>query len=214
MTLTPEAFVREFQRRAGLAVDGIAGPATLRALDRVLPVPVVAGDAFDAALAIILRHEGGWSNHSKDPGGMTNFGITKNTLEGWLGRAVTEKEMRALTPASVAPIYRKNYWDACRCDDLHPALALCVFDFAVNAGPARAVRYLQRIVGAPQDGMSGPVTIAAAKAFVASHGAAEAVRQYSDARRAYYRQLGTFATFGRGWLRRVDETETAALRYT
>ena len=205
-TLTDDAFVRLFQRRAGLDADGIAGPLTWAALDRVMPV-----DRFTAALAIILRHEGGFVNHPKDPGGMTNLGITKATLEGWRGRPVTEAEMRALTPADVAPIYRKNYWDKVKADELPAGLALCVFDFAVNAGPARAARYLQALVGSPQDGIIGPATVAATRAYVAAHGEKQAVETYQDARRAYYRSLSTFGTFGKGWLNRVAAIETAAL---
>lgn len=167
---------------------------------------------FKAALKVILHHEGGFVNHPRDPGGMTNLGVTRNTWEAWTKRKASEADMRALTPDKVAPLYEARYWDAVRCDDLPAGLALCVFDFAVNAGPGRAARYLQRMVGAGADGQVGPATIAAVQSFVAQHGAAEAVRQYQQARRTYYRQLPTFSTFGRGWLRRVDEVETEALR--
>lgn len=169
-------------------------------------------DTFDAALKEVLHHEGGFVNHPKDPGGMTNLGVTRRTWESWIGRPTTEAEMRALTPATVAPLYRKRYWDENRCGRMHPALALCVFDFGVNAGPARAARYLQRLVGAKQDGVIGPATLLAVTDFVEREGAAEAVRQFQKSRETYYRQLPTFATFGRGWLRRVREVETAALR--
>lgn len=204
--------LRTIQAHVGVPADGILGPATLAAIGKALGVPADSQEpfGFDHALKIILQHEGGFVNHPKDPGGMTNLGVTRNTWEAWVGRAVTEAEMRTLTPATVAPLYRKNYWDACRCDDLHPALALCVFDFAVNAGPGRAARYLQQTVGAPQDGKIGPMTIAAADQLITDNGAAFVVKRYCDNRRAYYRQLSTFATFGKGWLRRVDETEAEA----
>ena len=169
-------------------------------------------NTFDAALQVILKHEGGWSDHPRDPGGRTNLGVTQNTLESYLGRKVTEAEMRALKPADVAPIYRKRYWDAMRCDDYPEGLALCVFDFGVNAGIRRGVRYLQIIAGATQDGIAGPGTTRAARDFLTEHGEAEAIRRYSNARRGYYKQLPTFSTFGKGWMRRVDETETDALR--
>ena len=170
-------------------------------------------DHFDAALAVVLHHEGGFVNHPKDPGGMTNLGVTRWTWESWTGRAATEAEMRALTPAMVAPLYRKRYWDENRCGRMHPALALCVFDFGVNAGPARAARYLQRLVGAKQDGDVGQATLMAAADFVEREGAASAVRGYQALRETYYRQLPTFATFGRGWLRRVREVQDTALEW-
>lgn len=168
--------------------------------------------SFDSALKEILHHEGGFANHPRDPGGITMLGVTKRVWEAWTGKHATVDEMRALTPAKVAPLYRKNYWDALRCDDLHPALALCVFDFGVNAGVTRSARYLQRMIGAAVDGVPGAKTVAAAKAFVTEHGPAEAVRRFQQSRRDYYRQLSTFDTFGKGWLRRVNEVETAALR--
>jgi lysozyme family protein len=199
----------DIQRKVGVPADGKLGPVTIAAIAKALrmaePAPT---DAFDAALDIVLQHEGGFSNHSRDPGGMTNLGITRRTLESWLGRLPSEAEMRGLTREAVAPIYRKNYWDALRCDELPPALALCVFDFGVNAGPARAARLLQGVVGTAVDGKIGPATIAAAKSF----GVPTLVRAYQDGRRTYYRGLSTFNTFGKGWLRRVDAVETAALR--
>lgn len=200
------------QRWAGVNDDGIPGAATASALVDKLKLSTVSKSAFDVALTEILQHEGGFVDHPKDPGGMTNLGVTRETWESWTGKKASEAEMRALTPEKVAPVYRKNYWDALRCDDLPPALALCVFDFGVNAGPARAARYLQTLVGTAADGKMGPQTISATKAYVSAHGVAQAVKAYQQARRGYYRQLSTFSTFGRGWLRRVDEVETTALR--
>lgn len=169
---------------------------------------------FDKALTTVLHHEGGFVNHPRDPGGMTNLGVTRNTWEAWTGKAAPESEMRALTPAKVTPLYKAHYWDVNRCGEMHPAIALCVFDFGVNAGPGRAARYLQRMIGATADSKVGPGTLGALADFIAQHGAAEAVRQYQRAREGYYRQLLTFDTFGKGWLRRVRDVETEALRLT
>lgn len=168
---------------------------------------------FDKALPIVLQHEGGLVDHPKDPGGLTNLGVTRATWGDWIGRPATTADMRALTPEAVAPLYRKQYWDAVSADALPPALALCVFDFAVNAGPVRAARFVQRLVGAAQDGVIGPRTLEAVRAFAASTGEALAVRDYQQLRRGYYRSLPTFATFGKGWLRRVDAVESDALRW-
>ena len=169
-------------------------------------------DAFDKCLPELLKHEGGFANHPRDPGGVTMLGVTKRVWEEYTGKPATVADMRALTVAKVAPLYRERYWNAVKADQLPPALAMCVFDFAVNAGPGRGAKFLQRLVGAAADGQIGRRTLEAVQAYVAAHGAAEAVRGYQNARRAYYRSLGTFNTFGKGWLRRVDEVETAALR--
>jgi lysozyme family protein len=88
-----------------------------------------------------------------------------------------------------------------------------VFDFAVNAGPARAARYLQKLVGAAQDGKVGPATIASVNAYVGRVGVRKAVEAYQDDRAGYYQQLSTFGTFGKGWLRRVEDVEAEALRW-
>ena len=167
--------------------------------------------AFDTCLAVILREEGGFVNNPRDPGGMTNLGITRDTWEAWSKKAASEADMRALTPAMVAPLYRTNYWSPLFCDRLPPALALCVFDFGVNTGVKRAARYLQQLVGATPDGSIGPATSAAVDTWIDAHGVATAVHGYQDARRGFYRQLATFKTFGKGWLRRVDDVQATAL---
>jgi len=170
----------------------------------------MASGNFQLSLKEILLHEGGFVNHPKDPGGMTNLGVTKQTYEDWIGHSVTETIMRKLTPELVAPLYKKKYWDVLRCDSLPKGLDLCVFDFGVNAGTNRSGRYLQRLVAAKQDGVIGPATLKAVEAQRAEIGTPAMIDRFQDMRREYYKQLPTFATFGRGWLRRVDEVEKKA----
>ena len=97
---------------------------------------------FSEALKVILHHEGGYVNHPKDPGGMTNMGVTKRVYEEWVGYSVSENTMQNLKEEDVAPIYKKNYWDRVKGDDLPEGLDLCIFDFAVNAGPGRAAKFI------------------------------------------------------------------------
>jgi lysozyme family protein len=166
---------------------------------------------FDACLKEVLLHEGGYVNHAADPGGRTNLGVTQKTYEAWVGYPVSEKIMRSLTVDHVRALYKVKYWDKVRGDDLPLGLDLCVFDFGVNAGPARAVRYLQSMVGAKEDGVIGPRTLSLVDQMVKALGADHCVARYQDARRDYYRLLKTFPTFGRGWLRRVKEVEHTAI---
>ena len=167
---------------------------------------------FDKCLKMLLKHEGGFVNHPRDPGGMTNLGVTKAVYDKWVGKSSTEAEMRALTPDDVAPIYKKNYWDKCKCDDLPAGLDLCVFDFGVNAGTGRAAKYLQNMAGATADGAIGPNTIKKVNEYIEEHGIEYAVKKYQAKRQGYYERLKTFETFGRGWTRRVTETTESALK--
>ena len=163
---------------------------------------------FDHCLEIILHHEGGYVNHPKDPGGETNLGVTKRVYEEHGGT----KDMKDLTFEDVAPIYKKSYWDRVKGDDLHPALALCIFDFGVNAGTGRAAKFIQKIVGTAVDGGIGPNSLKKIDAYVEKHGIEDVVKTYQSDRQKYYEKLKHFKTFGRGWTRRVNETTEAALK--
>ena len=154
---------------------------------------------FTDCLELVLKHEGGFVDHKLDPGGMTNLGVTKRVWEEWTGNPANEAEMRALTPAMVAPLYKKRYWDAVRGDDLPAGVDLCVFDCAVNAGVGRASKFLQQAVGVTADGQIGPKTISAVTAKPAD----EIIEAFCALREAHYKSLSTFDTFGKGWMRRL-----------
>jgi lysozyme family protein len=162
---------------------------------------------FDKCLAMVLKHEGGFVDHPKDPGGATNMGVTLGTYEQWVGRSVTIEEMKALTVDDVAPIYRKNYWDRVRGDDQPSGVDWSVFDWAVNSGRSRSAKALQKIVMVTRDGAIGPKTLAA----VGDHKPEDLINTMHTARQRFYERLSTFDTFGRGWSRRNTETRDAAL---
>lgn len=163
---------------------------------------------FERCLQLVLAHEGGYVDHKADPGGATNLGITIGTLSGWLGRQATKAEVQALTRGTVAPIYRKNYWDVVKGDQLPSGVDYAVFDFAVNSGPSRAAIFLQEILGVAPDGKIGPITIAAAQRA----NAAQVVNRLCDDRLAFLRRLSTFPTFGKGWTSRVASVRAEALK--
>jgi lysozyme family protein len=165
---------------------------------------------FDSALKAILHHEGGFVNHPADPGGMTNLGVTKKVWEEWVGHDVDEKQMRALTPEIVGPMYKAKYWDKVKGDDLPTGVDYCVFDAAVNSGPGRAAKWLQACVGVDQDGGIGPKTLAAVAAFEPK----VLVEDYANRRLSFLMDLPHWGTFGKGWGRRVAEVQTVASSMT
>ena len=108
---------------------------------------------FDECLKLVLHHEGGYVNHPKDPGGETNMGVTKRVYEKWcMENDLEQKDMKDLEFDDVAPIYKKNYWDRVKADQLPEGLDLCVFDWAVNSGTGRAAKKLQAMIGTTVDG--------------------------------------------------------------
>jgi len=165
---------------------------------------------FESCLEKILKHEGGFVNHPEDPGGMTNMGITKKVYEKFLGKEVSEQEMRDIPKEHVAEIYRKNYWDRVKADDLPSGLDLCVFDWAVNSGTKRAVCALQESIGAEVDGVMGPMTLGKVKVY----DNLELLKVMKEKRENFYRSLThLFKTFGTGWLRRNNETYETSKDY-
>jgi lysozyme family protein len=166
----------------------------------------MTASTFERALSLVLKHEGGWSDDPHDPGGATNLGVTIGTLSLWLGRPATKAEVRALTVATVAPIYRRKFWDAIQGDALPAGLDYALFDFAVNSGPKRAVIGLQRVLGVADDGRLGPVTLAA----LSGRDVPALIEGLCDGRLTFLRALSTWPRFGRGWGRRVEEVRAAA----
>lgn len=144
---------------------------------------------------------------SGDPGGATAWGITHATLSDWLGRPATLDDMRALTAQTAAPIYRDRFWRPCGGDGLAAGLDLMVFDHAVTCGPADSVRLLQGVVGTAEDGILGPVTLAACACMDVSG----LIAELSDEQAANYGGMGDFWRFGRGWLKRLERRRDAAI---
>lgn len=162
---------------------------------------------FDKCLEMILEHEGGFVNDPMDNGGMTNLGVTQRVYNEWIGRESTEQEMRDLTPDDVAPIYRKNYADPIRFDDLPSGLDWAVLDWCVNSGRSRPSKAVQRAVAADPDGFIGGKTLQ----LVAEKDPEFIIDYIYTVRQAFYESLSDYKHFGRGWSRRNKETLEQAL---
>lgn len=167
------------------------------------------GAAFETALLHVLEMEGGFTDDPHDPGGPTNKGITLAVFAAYRGVAIDAANrsalvaaLRAIPDTTVREIYLRRYWLPARCADLPPPLALMHFDAAVNHGVGAAARMLQEALAVEIDGEIGPLTRAAAAATPSTR----ALSAYAEIRRRRYRALVHFWRFGRGWLRRVDET--------
>lgn len=117
---------------------------------------------FERALEYVLRNEGGYSDHPLDSGGPTKYGITIKTLSVWKSQQVTKTDILNLTKAEAGEIYKSQYWDKVKGDQLPLPIATAVFDAAVLFGVRVASIILQRIAQVKPDGIIGPITLGAA----------------------------------------------------
>lgn len=167
---------------------------------------------FDEVVKHILTDEGGYVDHPSDPGGATNMGITRVTLARWRGVPVTDlpkSEVKNLTVEEAIKIYRKNYADKVRFDDLPAGLDYTVLDYAVNSGPDRSIRELQDQVGVAVDGVIGPNTLEAIRKI---KDVKTVINRFNDDRMTFLQGLKTFPTFGKGWTRRVSGVRSLSLQ--
>ena len=158
---------------------------------------------YQMGLAHVLSWEGGEVNDSRDPGGHTNMGVTQKALDDARWKypdAGLPKSVSDLDHEHVQFIYRKEYWDKCRCSELPAAVAVQVFDAAVNQGPKDAITFLQKAAGAYVDGKIGPKTIAAAN----NCDPGKLAREFAAHRGHDYALLDHLDDiYGLGWMRRL-----------
>lgn len=167
----------------------------------------MARETLPAALTLMFGHEGGYVNNPADPGGPTKYGITLKTLRAARGKpGLQAGDVRALTVVEAEDIYRKSYWNQAGGDLLPAGLDYAVFDFGVNSGPATAVKKLQKLVGAGQDGAVGVQTVSAVNSYPG--GLSKLIKDYCVVRMSYLRGLKTWGKFGRGWTIRVTGKDT------
>jgi lysozyme family protein len=157
---------------------------------------------FKACLKAVLRYEGGYVNHPSDPGGATNYGVTFRVYDAWRRKhGLAPRSVKLIEMSEVEAIYKRDYWDRIKGDDLPSGVDLAVFDLAVNSGVSRAAKMLQACVGVPQDGLIGPATLAAVRSHHNCHVA------LCSRRLAFLQRLSTWPTFGRGWGSRVADVK-------
>lgn len=161
----------------------------------------------------VMKSEGGYSDDKRDSGnwlpdgraGATNLGVTQRAWERYLGRKVTQAEMRALTKPLVQPFYKTEYWNKVRGDELPAGIDYLCFDLAVNAGPGRAIMTLQTALGVNSDGGLGPVTMGAVK----SADPADLIDSFTAVKIRFYKALNQ-PVYERGWINRANEAQLFA----
>jgi lysozyme family protein len=174
------------------------------------------------AMKLTAGAEGGFSNHPKDPGGATMKGVTLRTYSAYRRRkgmpTPSVADLKRISDAEVEEIFRTQYWDAVKGDELPAGVDITAADFSFNSGGAQAMIELQRALtglgydtkGA--DGKFGNHTAAALVAAMRGAGEDKVINVYLDRRLAFMRKLSTWPTFKNGWTNRVKDMRAAGLR--
>lgn len=155
---------------------------------------------FEKAVEHILAFEGGYVFDSHDPGGETNYGISK--------RAYPNLDIKNLTRQAAISIYFADYWQPIKPLLIPERLRLCVFDCAVNQGLDRAIKLMQGAVGVRQDGDIGPLTLSALKTYNPD----DALSNMVHLRLEHYAKLPHFARFAKGWTKRLLTVAVESMR--
>lgn len=148
-------------------------------------------DAFPEVIDRVLGHEGGYVNDPNDPGGETQWGISK--------RSYPDVDIKNLSRADAVLIYKRDFWDAASLGKMPKSIAYQALDFAVNSGIGTAIRALQRAIGVAPDGHIGPVT--ASKLATASE--TDTLMLLLAERLEFMTSLKNWPNAGRGWARRI-----------
>lgn len=157
---------------------------------------------FERAFVILLGHEGGYVDDPMDTGGETKFGISQ--------AAYPNLNIRELTATQAAEIYRKDYWDEIRADELPAYLRLPMFDCAVNQGVKTSVLLLQKALGVTEDGVIGRVTLAGAKVADPRR----LLKKFMTHRAYRYAHHPQVTRFGRAWFDRSFDIHARAVLLT
>lgn len=168
--------------------------------------------AFADCLKFVLAKEGGFVDHPADRGGATNKGITQAVYDACRKRlGLLPQSVRLISDAELTGIYRRDYWDKVRGDELPVPVNLAVFDDAVNSGVNRAARRLQKLCGVAADGAIGPRTIAAVKQASEKFGELNLALGVIEERIEFYHNIvdtnPSQSVFLRGWLNRMNDLE-------
>lgn len=148
---------------------------------------------FNIAFDRLMGNEGGYTTGEGDPGGETNWGISK--------RSYPDVDIKSLTRDQAKAIYMRDFWNRIHADELADGVAFQAFDFAVNSGIETSVRKLQLAVGVADDGHWGPHTQAAAAAMSET----DTIMRLNAFRLRFMVKLKNWSLAGGGWANRIAQ---------
>lgn len=152
---------------------------------------------FLIAINRVLGHEGGYVNNPSDPGGETNWGISK--------RSYPNVDIKNLSRDEAIAIYYKDFWVPIHAEETTQGVDYQLLDSAVNSGILQTIRFMQRALNVADDGYWGIVTIEAMRDITKT----DFIMRFLAERLEFMSKLNGWTSFGRGWAKRIAQN----LRY-
>jgi len=170
-------------------------------------VPRSARTVADFIAGYIRTHEGKLSMRPQDSGNWTGgkrnvgnlvgsmYGVTAATLAAFRGvkaSSITADDMRSLTLDEAVRVGVKLFYDDPQFDLLPvDRVVLSLIDMGWGTGPRQAIKLFQRMIGAPDDGVLGPVSVGFYLTWRKSISEEDAARRWGAVRDAFYTQIAT-----------------------
>lgn len=158
---------------------------------------------FNTYFERLIGHEAGFTIDPKDngnwTGGRQGVGELKGTKYGIAANTYPDLDIRNLTLEQAKAIYWRDWWLKIGADQLQPAVAYQMWQFAVNAGMDTSKRGLQFAAKVAQDGHVGDLTLAAVKAADLN----DLLLRFNSFCLTHYTSLSKFVEYGKGWTNRV-----------
>jgi len=145
----------------------------------------------------VLSNEGSYVNDPTDPGGETNWGISK--------RSYPKVDIKNLTRNQAIAIYYRDFWLKANCEKLSDGASYQLMDSAVNSGITQSILFIQRALGVADDGIFGPNTLTALQKVTET----DFIMLFLAERLEFMTKLKNWPTAGKGWARRIAQN----LRY-
>ena len=173
----------------------------------------MASENYHNSFRKLLNVEGGFSDHPDDNGGPTNFGVTQRTYNYWRRlENLPQQSVKKITVLEASRLYKKLFWNAVKGDLLPLGLDHIIFDYAVNSGPKRAIKALQKELGTSADGIIGPETRGLIKEIYHKDNKVEKIiLAIMKKRLSWLHRLSDWKVFGRGWTNRINIVRKEAL---
>lgn len=166
---------------------------------------------FEKCIVWLKVHEGSkYTNDPDDPGGPTKYGITLIDYRLYVNKRGRARDVARLTWPVAKQIYKKKYWDRCRCDELPSGVDYCVFDYGVNSGTGRPRKVLRKLVG--QSTRKVTITDAVLTA-IGKRNSIDIINHMCTERMAFLRGLRIWWKYGRGWSRRVRDVRRRSIEF-